>query len=288
MTAIIEKIENAIREEYPELGNFTLEEVEGRRMNQTGKGLVLKLEGSNICPTVYLPEKNERDVKEIAKALVEATKKTSEISKFTEVIKDFGKCKDKIFPVALNRERNEIYLSDKTHFSHDNVAEVFVVLSDDGEGSVTVSSSIMEMWKIDEKVLRCVAEENLKREVCIAPLQQVVKEMGVELPDDSAPEIVVATTKARVRGAGLLFYPHLLREKLGTEDEYYVIPSSVHELLLFPKQETEEKEVEEETLRFKRMIWETNRTAVEPEEFLSDDLYFFKEGKIESLGCYQP
>lgn len=288
MTAIIEKIENAIREEYPELGNFTLEEVEGKRINQTRKGLVLRLEGSNICPTVY-PE-NEGDIKEIARVLVEATKKASEMTRFVEDIKDFDKCKEKIFPMALNREKNEFYLSDKTHFSHDNVAEVFVVLSDDGEGSVTVSSSIMEMWKIDEKTLRSVAEENLRRAICIAPLRQVVKEMGVELPEENAPipEIVVATTKSRMRGAGLIFYPQLLRENLGTEDDYYVIPSSVHELLLFPKQETERKEVEDEILSLKKMIWETNRTAVEPEEFLSDDLYFFKEGKIESLGCYQP
>ena len=286
MTAIIEKIENAIREEYPELGNFTLEEVEGKRINQTRKGLVLRLEGSNICPTVY-PE-NEGDIKEIARVLVEATKKASEMTRFAEDIKDFDKCKEKIFPMALNRERNEVYLSDKTHFSHDNVAEVFVVLSDDGEGSVTVSSSIMEMWKIDEKVLRCVAEENLKREVCIAPLQQVVKEMGVELPEANDTALIVATTRDRLRGAGLLFYPQLLRENLGTEDEYYIIPSSIHELLLFPKQETEEKEVEEEILHLKRMIWETNRTAVEPREFLSDDLFFLKEGKLESLGCYQP
>ena len=58
-----------------------------------------------------------------------------------------------------------------------------------------------------------------------------------------------------------------IAEKTGKN--YYIIPSSVHEVILL--EETGEEKAED----LKKIIREVNRTHVSAEEVLSDNLYFY-------------
>ena len=51
--------------------------------------------------------------------------------------------------------------------------------------------------------------------------------------------------------------------------DFYVLPSSVHELILIP--DTDDRTAEE----LKEIVMETNRTQVAPEEVLSDSVYYY-------------
>lgn len=65
-------------------------------------------------------------------------------------------------------------------------------------------------------------------------------------------------------------------EKLG--GGFYIIPSSIHELLLMP----DTKRINEEMVR--KTIFQINREHVEPEERLSDSLYHYDGQKLSIIG----
>ena len=57
-------------------------------------------------------------------------------------------------------------------------------------------------------------------------------------------------------------------EKLG--EDYYILPSSIHECIVIPKKE----EIDPEELKI--MVREINATQVQPEEVLSDEIYQYE------------
>ena len=63
-------------------------------------------------------------------------------------------------------------------------------------------------------------------------------------------------------------------DKVG--QDIYIIPSSIHEVILIPAMGWDTKEIDE-------MIREVNRTQLDPVEILSDHVYVYKR-ETEELG----
>ena len=81
--------------------------------------------------------------------------------------------------------------------------------------------------------------------------------------------MLVATTRGSVHGAAVLMYPGFLKavsERIGS---FYILPSSVHEILLIPEQDAPKAE------DLNLMVYSVNRAEVIPEERLSDIAYHF-------------
>ena len=79
-----------------------------------------------------------------------------------------------------------------------------------------------------------------------------------------------------------MIYPGVLRalaDDLG--ENFYILPSSVHEILLLPDSGAEDARY------LREMIREVNATQVEPEEVLSDNLYYFDrlKNRMEIVDC---
>lgn len=88
--------------------------------------------------------------------------------------------------------------------------------------------------------------------------------------------LYVITNHRRMNGAAILLYPDLLKdigERYG--GNYYVIPSSIHEVLLL--KDTGEEQAE----RLNAMVREVNETHVIPEERLSDHVYYYSVSEKE-------
>lgn len=89
----------------------------------------------------------------------------------------------------------------------------------------------------------------------------------------------ILQNEQRINGATVMAYEGLLTriyEKLG--GGFYIIPSSIHELLLMP----DTKRINEEMVR--KTIFQINREHVEPEERLSDSLYHYDGQKLSIIG----
>lgn len=87
----------------------------------------------------------------------------------------------------------------------------------------------------------------------------------------------ILSNARRVHGAACVLYPGVL-ERLAWKEgrDLYVIPSSVHEMILLPDIGAQQP------MELKEIIREVNRTQVDPAEVLSDSLYRYSraEGRL--------
>ena len=92
------------------------------------------------------------------------------------------------------------------------------------------------------------------------------------MPEEESDEfgMYVLSNSSKVFGAASILYPDVLKnfaEKL--DRDLYILPSSVHEVILLPKR----SETEWETLQ--EMVKEVNATQLEEVEILSDSVYSY-------------
>ena len=90
----------------------------------------------------------------------------------------------------------------------------------------------------------------------------------------------VLSNQKRVFGAAGLLYDRVLSDAgVRLEDDFYVLPSSVHEVILVP----DHVAGSEKELRI--MVHEVNHTQVEPEEILSESVYHYDRKKHSLSIC---
>ena len=80
----------------------------------------------------------------------------------------------------------------------------------------------------------------------------------------------VATNYEKLNGASVLLYPNLLRDFAEQiRSDFYILPSSIHEVIFVPESAGMDIEY------MKTMVQEINVTQVADEEILSDNVYFY-------------
>ena len=85
---------------------------------------------------------------------------------------------------------------------------------------------------------------------------------------------MVLSNESGVNGAAVILYPDIPKyifESIGKN--YYILPSSIHEPLIVPEDEF----INPSNLQ--AIVREVNEKHIEPEEFLSDNVYYF-DGNI--------
>lgn len=138
----------------------------------------------------------------------------------------------------------------------------------------------MNDWKTDVKELYTLASDNSKRifEEKVMPMSKMFEEFNIDISKirseeanriyEERSEPYVVTNNIGINGASVILYPDMLREiaaKLG--GDFYVLPSSIHEVLVVSASE----DVDEKSL--KKMVEDINRNYLLPDEYLSDNVY---------------
>lgn len=190
--------------------------------------------------------------------------------------------KEKLSVEVISADANEELLAKVPHDRIEDLAVVYRFImesNEDGRASILVNNNLIERMGVTHEQLRADALENSPeiRPVVIQGMNEVMKEMmGPEayemfgIPDDTEEMMFIATVPDKNSGAGVLAYQDFMdqaAEKIG--GDFYVIPSSIHEILLVP----DNGEVQAEGL--KEMVQEVNATEVSPEEKLSDNVYHY-------------
>ena len=115
------------------------------------------------------------------------------------------------------------------------------------------------------------AMSNTERSAVLGSMFEVLDSGGVSV-DNWEPDgesMTVLTTRDQVNGAGVLFCDAVLQkiwQKLGN---YYLLPSSVHELIVVPVSEGIDRS------ELTEMVRTINATEVAPEDRLSDQVYLY-------------
>ena len=152
------------------------------------------------------------------------------------------------------------------------------VVIDGRNGVITLSDSQIADLDISMDELRDAALANTERRVEIVPLGQVLSEMmpGIEPEMFDSPFYVSRDKEMAggVSGASLFGAPSVISQMHG---DYYIIPSSVHEVLLLPK------DFETDPDKLHSLVHEVNTEVLDPEDFLSDHVYESRNGVISTL-----
>ena len=112
---------------------------------------------------------------------------------------------------------------------------------------------------------------NTERSAVLGSMFDVLDGGGVSVENwepDGSP-MTVLTTREQINGAGVIFCDGVLRkirEKIG---DFYILPSSVHEVLVVPVSEGIDREELEE------MVKSVNAAEVAPEDQLADRVFLF-------------
>ena len=274
----------------------------GVRLN----GLLLNREEDSIAPTIYL-EGFYRDYRE-GKAFGKLVREIAEVYEKNRIT-DKSLCFDfftnyeavrgRIFHKVINYEKNRENLQDIPHVRFLDLALVcyYAYMNDIlGQGSIQIDISHLDQWGITEEELFADAWENTthKLGVEVRHMDELLEELLKERMDGLSEEEIsnllarqgkplvpmyIMSVRGSCFGAACLYHKEWLAEfaeKCGTN--LYILPSSVHELILIPDSNREEPE------SLKRMVKEVNAEHVERQEQLSDQVYYFdKEKKALSI-----
>lgn len=108
--------------------------------------------------------------------------------------------------------------------------------------------------------------------------------LGISCTDDEDLQMYVLTNTQQNCGSGLIVHNRILRHILDTiGEDIYVLPSSIHELIVIPASFSDDEKYLTE------MVHDINQSIVEPQERLSNDVYRvdFASMKFRTIQ-YQP
>ena len=272
-------------------------------------GLHISRKGMEAEPLVYLDDyfrqyqNGNMTVSEAVECVVRASRKKGpsvEIRQFLE----YENVKDSIVYRLINTEMNRELLDDLPHMEFLDLSVVFCCLvmeEEDNPAFIWIHNIHMKLWDVTVEELYRAASENTqqleKPELMNIEeiLYDVLPEKGFSLNENdrsmeektagnndaaSTVPVYVLSSRKRLQGAACMLDPDLLRKIADRMDSsYYIIPSSIHELLLIPAAGFADRD------ELKAMICEINDTHVAPEERLSYSLYGYdrKENKVEIL-----
>jgi hypothetical protein len=248
-------------------------------------GLLIRSQEKNVIPTIYLEPFLEAyeagaALSDITNRLMGIYRESVPVGKVNmDFFKSFNLVKDRICYRLIGRRGNENLLEEIPYIEFLDLVLCFYYAYQGkalGEGTILVHNSHVEMWGTCTAELLRLAQSNTPRLFpwrC-SSLENILEEIsGHDTPDvsiDEDPEVSirVLSNAKRVHGAVCMLYPGVL-EKLAAQENVYILPSSVHEVLLLADRGGERAD------ELKNMIAEVNSTQVPPEEVLSDSLYYY-------------
>lgn len=247
-------------------------------------GLTIKTAGSNIAPTIYMEEFYEKliegsSIEDIRNELADLYVYTVEKSPNVTFLDDFKleNVQDRIAMRMVNYKDNREMLSETPHKKVDDLAVYYVVVvgcNKEGTACMTIKNTHQEMLGISTDELHQIAMKNTTK---IFPpvfmkiedkLSQIENNLLVSEDVGRNSGMFVLTNEIANFGAVNIMYPEIaekIKEIIGSD--YYVLPSTVHEMILVPKGE----QVDARELGI--MLREINGYMVDKEDRLSDHIY---------------
>lgn len=268
-------------------------------------GLTVMQDDSNISPTIYLNnyyeayENGQATLGMVINDVMDVYNKNKVNRKLDmRYFLNYESVKSRIAFKLINTQKNKELLKDIPHMEFLDLSIVFQFLISDeniGAASILIHNAHAKLWGVDERELYKRAMQNTPK-----LLQYELKNMRDVIGDILHSEVnqyheddyneymeelgrcipmYVLSNKNRTDGAACMLYPDLIGDfSKAMGSDLYIIPSSIHELLLLPAGD------DDESGYIRDIIREVNETQLLEEEILSDSLYIYdsisKEIKI--------
>lgn len=255
----------------------------------TKEGLVVRFPGQQINPTVYPSDyeemiRNGATANDIAKAMAERIRENMPQKQgFTEVPELTKETlTEKAYICVCNTERNKDFLKSVPHEEIEDLS-VFVKFRVSDNAAITITNDIAKNLQLTGAEILEMARRNTdKQEFSIRTLQSVLAGAfgadfgnGMDQQQPMIPQIFVMSNDNNVDGASCIASRGALdkaMEKVG--EDFYIIPSSRHEILLVPSS------LGLGINDLREMIHAVNKTEVSVQDYLSDNLYYYDGMKL--------
>lgn len=247
-------------------------------------GLTISQKETNISPTIYLEEyyhqyENGWTLDEITESLIRLYHEVRfEHSWEVNQVQDFNLAKSKVAYKVIHYEKNRDLLNGLPHVPYLDLAIVFYLLletTEKGAATILITNEMLHYWDISLEQLYRIALENtpIILHAEFKPMRVVIQELmqkplrEADLKDNC---MYVLSNHHRHFGAACMLYTRVL-EDIGNQlnEDYYILPSSIHEIIILPASCTMGQEEIDD------MIVEINETQVSEEDMLSDHAYYY-------------
>ena len=233
--------------------------------------------GERIQPSITMDDyiiqaEAGRNIDEIAQEIVENNKKSMEIAKsFRNMELNYDNVLSHTKACLVNYENNKDMLEKIPHRQFLDLAVIYRCFLD-ANTSFIIANDAMEMLETNQTELWEAAEANADEYECKSVSEFFRKKIGVYVPDEP---LYFVSNKSKLYGSSAM---------LGTEpfrglakrfnSDLYIIPSSIHEVLVIPISELPDTEIKGlEGLRTSVGI--VNNNDVEEQEVLSSNVYLY-------------
>lgn len=247
-------------------------------------GITISEPEVNISPTIYMEEFYQEfqqglSITEILTNVMDIYKEIRfDHSWELDELRDFSSIKHKVVYKLIHKKENALLLMDLPFITYHDLAIVFYIIldmEDSGSGTILITNSLLSAWKITIDDLYCAAKINtpLLLPSKFSTMHSVIcKMLGTDNIDEDCCDnhMYVLTNSMSHFGAAVILYPNVLEEvAMELHDDFYLLPSSIHELIVLPRKYSPSTE------DIDRMIVEINETQVSPDEILSDHSYYY-------------
>ena len=287
-----QEIKNLVEEGLRGKGDYSLSWHTAHKNNITRKGLMIGEQGKQVSLSVYFDKWYQeylggRTLSSISREIVGLAVERDFPDISTLPFKDYGKMKEKLRVRLVGRERNEAYLEEGPYKVHPMGAEIlYAEFGKNKEGEMMalhVTHQNLQDWNVPVQEAFGAALENSQREEGVrfrSMAQEMASILGTECPEEEPSDkngLYVLSNQSRDHGAAVLLYPGVPEEiHKKMEGDYYILPSSVHEVIILSKG------THFTPAELRKMVVDINREQVPLDDRLGNDVYEF-QGKAGML-----
>ena len=273
-----------------------------RKLNENYVGMTVRQEGQVVVPNINLNQQYEQyrtsgeDLDVTFRRIAEQVQLQPQLE--TDWLRDYEKVKDHLFIRVSNEQENADFLSHVPHQTVDGLAVTYHVAIDGMDGinaSVAVTNDMLAMYGVSREQLHQDALDNAREMLparytsMAAMIMGIAEGMGMdtdmmEEAPPGVPALMVLTNDTGAYGASAMFYPGQMDEiSSGMKSNFFVLPSSVHEVLLLPDDGTADYR------ELQMMVQTINAAEVSPEDRLSDHVYHYdaKDHVLEKAETFE-
>jgi len=278
------------------------------KVNTDKKGIVVKNTGRKLAPIVYFDDiyqdyRKSMDMDSCMEKAVKRIKAYLALPALDDTLCGdllvWEKISKYLYPFLVSTDRNHQLLQMMKHRSFLDLSVCYMLKlpinkGEDCSGILRVTSDMAAVWGCTEEELYKKAMENVMSEgYSVKKLEDVLRHMLKEEYVDKIPEglnllenspanpkvSVLSNSESRYGAAGILDRKLLDRFADECGSDFYILPSSIHEVLLLPYDGSTELE------ELNRMVQQVNEEELDEEEILSDHAYYYSREKKRIFCC---
>lgn len=280
--AVIAEMENMLSD--VEMETTEVDKANGEVMT----GIVIRRVGEDAGPQFYVNEafaewlkgKNLSDITTELVAAYSNCNDYSDVEDFISIVRNWDEAKDLLSFRVLELERNKSFADALPHFDLGCGLAGFPVIAGD-TGLVRVSRELLKEWGIVyENDIFELAQTNayMIGEPELMSMDDMFSGNGENLLKgghlSEGTPMYVLSNKTRCFGASALFYPAVQQKIFDILGEYFVLPSSVHEVIIVPKSAGLNLHDLQE------MVKSVNDNEVDAQDILSYNVFQYASGAL--------